>query len=168
MISEEKHMSCCTTLPDMPARRLLIIACTATKRPDVPLLPAYLRYLGTSFRILRRWIADHPNAAARLDVAILSAEFGLIPAIQPIPDYDRRMTPERAEALRGQVCAALQQIGLVRGYAEVFISAGAVYRLALADALPLFGATPVLTAPAGAGIGRQLAALKQWLSTASG
>ncbi len=154
--------------PGTPLRRLLIIACTATKRPDVPLLPAYHRYLGTSFRIMRRWIDDHPGAATLLDVVILSAEFGLIPAIQPIPDYDRRMTIERAEALRGPVCAALQQHCAVRGYAEVFISAGAVYRLALADALLLFGTTPVLTAPAGAGIGRQLAALKQWLATTSG
>lgn len=160
-------MPSCELPPGTPLRRLLIIACTATKRPDVPLLPAYLRYLGTSFRILRRWIDDHPDAAARLDVAILSAEFGLIPAIQPIPTYDRRITTERAEALRGQVCAALQQLCAVRGYTEVFISAGAVYRLALADALPHFGTTPVLTAPTGAGIGRQLAALKQWLATTS-
>jgi hypothetical protein len=78
------------------------------------------------------------------------------------------MTTEREEALRGQVCTALQQRCAVRGYAEVFISASAVYRLALTDALLFFGTTPVLPAPAGAGIGRQLAALKQWLTTPSG
>lgn len=77
-------------------RRLLIIACTATKRRDVRLLPAIDRYCGPSFRVLRRWLSDHPEAAARLDVCILSAEFGLVPANQPIPDYDRRMTAARA------------------------------------------------------------------------
>ncbi|MEI6778449.1 MAG: hypothetical protein WCK70_16245 [Chloroflexales bacterium] len=47
-------MPSCVLPPGTPPHRLLIIACTATKRPDVPLLPAYHRYLGTSFCILRR------------------------------------------------------------------------------------------------------------------
>ncbi|NCC36790.1 MAG: hypothetical protein EOM24_32980, partial [Chloroflexia bacterium] len=41
-------------------RRLLIIACTATQRPDVRLLPALDRYDGPSFRVVRRWLSDHP------------------------------------------------------------------------------------------------------------
>jgi cytoplasmic iron level regulating protein YaaA (DUF328/UPF0246 family) len=96
--------------------RFLILACTATKRHEVRLLPAIYRYCGPSFRVLRRWLSDHPEAATRLDVSILSAEFGLIPAIQPIPDYDRRMTAARAVELRAQVRATLEHLLALRSY----------------------------------------------------
>ena len=146
-------------------RQLLIIACTATKRADVRLLPALDRYSGPSFRVLRRWLSDHPGAAARLDVAVLSAEFGLIPAIQPIPNYDRRMTAERALALRGQVRTTLQQLLALHAYVGIYLSAGKLYRQAINDPRSIFGTIPLQTAPEGAGIGGQLAALKQWLNT---
>lgn len=146
-------------------RQLLIIACTATKRAEIRLLPALERYNGPSFRVLRRWLRDHPDAAARLDVAVLSAEFGLIPAIQPIPNYDRRMTAERALTLHGQVHTVLQQLLALHTYAGIYLSASKRYRQALNDPRSIFGTIPVQTAPEGAGIGGQLAALKQWLHT---
>lgn len=145
-------------------RRLLIIACTATKRRDVRLLPAVHRYSGPSFRVLRRWLADNPEAAANLDVDILSAEFGLIPAIQPIPDYDRRMTATRAVELREQVRTTLGELLALRSYDSAYLSAGNVYRQAFGDLSTIVGLRHFSTAPDGAGIGAQLGALKRWLT----
>lgn len=144
-------------------RRLLILACTATKRREAQLLPAIDRYAGSSFRVLRRWLRECPAGAALIDVYVLSAEFGLFPAIQPIPDYDHRMTVARAEALRPQVQATLRTLLALQQYAEIGVSAGKVYRLALVGSEVIFATTPVITPPDSAGIGKQLAALKQWL-----
>ena len=144
-------------------RRFLILACTATKRPDVRLLPAIDRYRGPSFRVLRRWLSDYPEAATRLDVSILSAEFGLIPAIQPIPDYDRRMTAARAVELRAQVRATLEQLLALRSYTSIYLSVGQIYHQALGDLSTITGLRTLSTAPEGAGIGTQLGALKRWL-----
>lgn len=151
--------------PDSAPRRLLIIACTATKRPDAGLLPAIDRYDGPSFRVLRRWQADHPDVADSLAVYVLSAEYGLIPASLPIADYNRRMTAARADELREPVQAALQQVLTGQTFAAAYLSGGQVYRRALGEPLPRIGGIPLETAPAGAGIGTQLAALKRWLQS---
>ncbi|MEN9938344.1 MAG: hypothetical protein RLZZ387_4923 [Chloroflexota bacterium] len=145
------------------SRRLLILACSATKRRDVRLLPALDRYAGPSFRVLRRWLHDHPMRATMLDVYVLSAEFGLFPAAQPIPDYDRRMTAVRAEELRPQVAVALRYVVSATSYAAVGVIMGRRYRLALAGNELLLRPAPVFLSQEGAGIGAQLAALKQWL-----
>jgi hypothetical protein len=144
-------------------RRLLVLACSATKRRDVQLLPALDRYAGPSFRVLRRWLREHPARASKLDVYVLSAAFGLFPAVQPIPNYDCRMTAARAEELRPQVHATLRTLLELRSYAAIGVSAGRLYRLALVGSDALLHPAPTVLAPAGAGIGAQLAALKQWL-----
>jgi hypothetical protein len=68
-------------------KRLLLIACSATKQPDPELLPALDRYQGTWFKVLHGYRRAHPQEAQTLDVWILSAEFGFIAAPTPIPDY---------------------------------------------------------------------------------
>jgi hypothetical protein len=88
-------------------RRLLLLACTATKRADPHPIPAIERYDGPSFRTLRKWRAANPAAAAHLDVLILSARLGLITAGVLIGDYNQRMTRVRAAELRKAVDAAL-------------------------------------------------------------
>lgn len=87
--------------------RLLILACSATKRPDNALLPALHRYDGPAWRTLRAYLDRAGAHADDLEVYALSAEFGLFPAIQPIPNYDRRMDMARAVELRPQALAAL-------------------------------------------------------------
>ncbi|MBP1466223.1 hypothetical protein EYB53_010950 [Candidatus Chloroploca sp. M-50] len=129
------------------------------------LLPALERYHGPSVRVVRRWLSDHPEGALHLDVYVLSAEFGLIPAIQPIPTYDRSMTTSRARALRDQVRTTLTQVCARCSYADSYLSAGKRYREALGDPRTLVGLPSLTTAPEGAEIGRQLTALKRWLMT---
>lgn len=70
-------------------RRLLILACSATKRHDAGHIPARLRYDGPLWRTLR---AADPDGR-RAKVAFLSAHYGFRDAVTPIADYDARLTP---------------------------------------------------------------------------
>src|SRR5262245_57068777 len=90
-------------------KRLLILACSATKRPDPDRLPALERYDGPAFRTLRAFLRNDPDRASTLDLLILSAEFGLIAGDTPIPVYNRCMTSSRALWLRSQVRSRLMQ-----------------------------------------------------------
>lgn len=104
-------------------RRLLIMACGATKRPDPGPLPATDRYDGPPFRTLRATLrardpADHPT------ILILSARFGLIRGDTPIPAYDLRLTPPRALALRTQARQALAEALATGGATDTFITLG--------------------------------------------
>lgn len=62
-------------VPHPPPRRLLILACSATKRDDPTYMPAIERYDGPLWRTLRA-------------------------ADTPIETYDARMTPEIAERMK--------------------------------------------------------------------
>lgn len=136
---------------------LLILACSATKRPEPHPMPAIERYDGPFYRVLRKALRERDGLAERLDVWALSAEFGLISAETPIPDYDRRMDMRRGEELRRPVAQALNQIAALNTHDRAFVSVGAVYRYALTGPLPW----PVTWAHGG--IGEQLGQLKRWL-----
>jgi len=169
------------TMHDSP-QRLLLLACTATKRPDLGPLPALQRYDGPSFRTLRKWRTLNPRDAERLDVLILSARLGLINVAAPIEHYDQRMTRQQAVALQPAVSAALQQFFALRSpYAATLFHLGQDYIPALVPDLDQqidsiqraervrawltsiteskFG---ILSLTEG-GIGRRLGQLKGWL-----
>ena len=77
------------------SNRLLILACSATKRPGPTYLPARLRYDGPLWRTLR--FVDPDGRKAK--VAFLSARYGFRAADTPIEDYDARLTAELAERM---------------------------------------------------------------------
>lgn len=142
--------------------RTLIIACSATKRPDAGLLPALDRYDGPAYRTLRSNLA----AAGELRVVILSAEFGLLEADAAIPDYDRLMTTKRAGELAGRVGRELErmnELGELGG--EIFFFGGATYRAAVQVGLSLPRRSALLQRLrfSSGGIGQQLGQLKAFL-----
>ena len=165
-----------------PPHRLLILACTATKRHDLAPLPALQRYDGPSFRTVRRWRTLNPYDAERLDVLILSARLGLITADAPIEDYDQRMTQQQAVALQPAVSVALQLFfELHSPYAATLIHLGQDYLSALAPDLgngldtaerarqihtwlaTLAGVQPGIVTLTAGGIGTRLGQIKRWL-----
>jgi hypothetical protein len=96
------------------------------------------------------------------DVYILSARFGLIRGDEPIPLYDRRMTPQLAEDMRKITSNKLQKLDPGRRYQCVFLSAGAAYREILSS--PILAALPPERLVASTGSqGVQLAQMKSWL-----
>jgi hypothetical protein len=170
-----------------PPHRLLVLACTATKRHDRGPLPALQRYDGPSFRTLRRWRMLHPGNAEQLDVLILSARMGLITADTPIEGYDQRMTPRQAVALQPAVSAALQQFFALRSpYSATLIHLGQDYLPALAPDLgngpdaaerarqvhtrlaTIAGVQPGIVTLTAGGIGARLGQIKRWLEAIRG
>lgn len=77
------------------SHRLLILACSATKRRDPGWMPAWERYDGPLWQTWRS--ADPQRRLAR--VGFLSARYGFGTGDRPIEDYDVRLTPELAERM---------------------------------------------------------------------
>jgi hypothetical protein len=69
-------------------RPVLVLSCGSTKNPAPWPLPAWKRYDGPIWRTLRsRWTAE-----SNVELWVLSAGFGLIPADWHIRNYDRTMS----------------------------------------------------------------------------
>jgi hypothetical protein len=153
------------SLEGLSMRRVLILSCSERKRPDFELLPAIERYDGPTFRVLRRYLIDLPLDPP--EVHILSAEFGLIPVYQPIPNYDRRMTTMRARQLRTSVQRSLA--ATLDGLADnclapeqLLVCLGRTYRETLAEyAGPAAETLPERCIRAGQG--KRLTLLRNWL-----
>ncbi len=144
------------------AKRLLILSCSQRKRPDAGLLPAIERYDGPQFQVLRKFVREYPVEARSLNTYILSAKFGLIPASEPIPDYDHKMTPERASKLNSQVLPDFKQILQDQFYNELFIGLGKNYLSALAGYEQVIPANSRIIVSQGSQ-GRRQAELRDWL-----
>jgi hypothetical protein len=142
--------------------RLLILSCSQRKRPDLILLPALERYDGPMFRMLRRFLRECPSKDFHPEVYILSAQFGLITAKQPIPNYDWHITPQRASVLQPQILDQLRQILQQKQYKELFISVGKDYATALSGYEQLIPSHIRVTIAIGPR-GRKQAGLYDWL-----
>ncbi len=79
----------------LSSSRLLILACSATKRDGPEYMPAIERYDGPLWQTLRA--ADPHGEKAK--VAFLSAHLGFRTANTPIEIYDARMTEQIAAAM---------------------------------------------------------------------
>jgi hypothetical protein len=165
--------------------RLIIMSCSSRKCSVPDQLPALLRYDGVAYRTLwsylaprtvkpwamlaseRDGFAPHQVAAVQewcgLDVLILSAEFGFITATTPIPMYDRRMTPQRAQELRANTSTFLVEWLTARRYERTLIMLGSAYRAALDLDFQQPPAAFGLMTPTTGGIGTQLGQLARWL-----
>ena len=80
------------------SRRLLIMACSATKSAAAQPLPAIERYTGPVWQTLK---AADPQQD-RAHVTVLSARHGWIDGHQFILNYDQKMTNERGRELLEQ------------------------------------------------------------------
>ena len=120
-------------------------------------MPAFQRYDGPAYRVFRKFLRDAARSTANL--YILSAKYGLISGDILIPDYDLRMTADRAEQLKPAVQRSLSLILSLHRYDEIFVAMGKVYREALMDFMPSDGRVVV----ADGKIGEKSAALYRWL-----
>jgi len=77
---------------------LLLLGCSDRKTKAPEPTPALWRYDGPIYQDFRAHLRNH-RWPQSLDVAVLSAEFGLIGVLTEIQDYDRRMTRDRANEL---------------------------------------------------------------------
>lgn len=148
-------------------RRLLIMACGASKVPGVR--RAFEKYAGTTHKT--RLAVERVTGWAGFELLILSAEFGLTKPGTHIPDYDRRMTPDRA---REQVARNVPMLRAIiedaatepfnRPFSEVFVFCSPVYLQALGPVEEWSSGVPVRVVKPGRGIGDQTAELKAWIA----
>jgi len=142
-------------------KRLLILACSENKKNGPSLIPAIERYDGPMWKILRNTTKKRADSEMNLSVYVLSAEFGLIPATQPIPWYDRVMTEERAKELHrstiDQLCLLLDE-----GYSQICLALSKLYLHALQgweNIIPIETLVTVIDGPMAA----KPAQLSSWL-----
>ena len=164
-------------------RRLVVMACSGTKRADATPLPAIDRYAGPLWQTLRARLAELPRAAAAvaggdLVLLVLSAEHGFFPAGERILDYDRRLDRDRAQWLSSAAIDRLEAgRRLLRSEAtlamEFLVVGGELYKACVARVLACSGgrvsleACKALDAKASwttGGIGEHRRQLGQWLA----
>ena len=81
--------------PSPRTHRLLILACSATKREDGGYMPAIDRYDGPLWQTVR----SHAGDRKMLKVAVLSARYGFIDSRSPVQNYDSRLTTDLADRM---------------------------------------------------------------------
>lgn len=172
--------------------RLLILACSATKRDGPKYMPAIERYDGPLWRTLRT--VDPDGRLAK--IAFLSAHFGFRSADTPIEIYDTRMTEDIAAAIKagglgtrwprpktqrrvlpsgehaGMHIAAITQFGRAP-FVEVALVGGQLYLDVMREFVTLFRDGGYLKADAAiteinGPIGRMRQDLRLWLLAANG
>ena len=139
--------------------RLLLLGCSERKVEKRGRLPAFQRYDGPAYRVFRKFLREHPDAGPPMNLYILSAKYGLISGDILIPDYDLRMTADRAEQLKPAVQKSLVLILSLYHYDEIFVVMGKVYREVVMDLMPPDSRIVV----AEGGIGEKSSALYHWL-----
>jgi Family of unknown function (DUF6884) len=143
-------------------RRILLLSCCQQKRSDPGLLPALQRYNGPAFKVVRKFLREHPQEAQSLSIVILSAQFGLIPSSQLLPYYDQRMTSERAHELRPYVLNELIHQLQEEPARKLFLHTGKAYMVAL-DGYDHIIPTSLEVATAHGTPGGRLSQLTKWL-----
>ncbi len=147
---------------NVAGKRCLLLGCSRAKRQGSGLLPAIERYDGPSFRVLRRFLREKPDAAEQLDVFILSAVHGLIHAQHPIPDYNQMMTPQRAIELHDSLFNCIVILFNNNVYSSLCLSMSRVYLIALegwSTLVPSETSVTLVNGPHGV----KLARLQRWL-----
>lgn len=84
-----------SALTPADAHRLVILACSATKRHDDGYMPAIERYDGPLWQTVRSLPLDR----AVTKIAVLSAHYGFIDSRSPIRNYDKRLTDDLADRM---------------------------------------------------------------------
>jgi|HigsolmetaAR202D_1030399.scaffolds.fasta_scaffold10118_2 hypothetical protein len=141
--------------------RLLILNCSARKHGSEDLIPAIERYDGPVWQLLRSYLRDHQPIVPPLDVYVLSAAFGLIPADKPIPWYDQTMDPAQAELLRPSVLATFKTL-MQRGYDQLCLGLSQRYLQAMQGWEAVVPVTVQVTLTDGP-MGMKLGQLRAWL-----
>ena len=107
-------------------KRLLILSCGGKKCSDIDAVQALDRYTGPMYQQVKKSIREK-TIPEDLDIAILSAEHGLISPKLPIKNYDTIMTPDRAKKLMSDPDQVNRIKNTVSGYEEVIVQGSPKY-----------------------------------------
>lgn len=153
--------------------KLIIMGCSATKRPETTPMTALERYDGPMWRTLRAQLDRSPAAAAALAsgvlrIWVLSGLYGFIPAnVGEVPDYDRRITPDILAKMARDCSYDFQRIaGMVEDAEAVLFAGGEIYRNAMWRASGgRLSQIMKIDETDGPGIGVHRSQLRDWFQT---
>lgn len=105
-------------------RKLLIVSCSADKCPDPGDMEAFDRYTGDMFKTIKKQGIPEEN----VDLAIMSAKYGLIRRDTKIPHYDVKMNKEIANNLLNDPTQVNRIKNTIEGYDEVVVEGSNLYK----------------------------------------
>lgn len=143
--------------------RLLIIACSQTKKNLGKPAPAWEVYDGTAFRIIKK-MQREGTMPSDVDILILSAKYGLLKPSDSIHFYNQKMDTHRAKAMqKGCICLLAGWFGK-HEYQEIFLGLPQVYMLAVSPfSIWLPESCRLTTIENIQGFGPRSVALKEWI-----
>jgi hypothetical protein len=105
-------------------RKLLIVSCSADKCPDPGDMEAFDRYTGDMFKSIKKQGIPEEN----VDLAIMSAKYGLIRRDTKIPTYNVKMNKEIANNLLKDPTHVNRIKNTIEGYDEVVVEGSDLYK----------------------------------------
>jgi hypothetical protein len=105
-------------------RKLLIVSCSADKCPDPGDMEAFDRYTGDMYKSMKKIGVPEEN----VDLAIMSAKYGLIRRDTPIPTYNVKMDKEIAGNLLKDPAQVDRIRNTITGYDEVVVEGSDLYK----------------------------------------
>jgi len=147
-------------------KKLLVVSCSGAKNPVTCAVEASKLYKGQLWQALNKHFGGAENVPkgmedAGVDLHILSAEHGLIPANKLIENYDQEMTSQRKQDLLGKKEITQNIADVFSRYdpEDVFVAAHKNYRQLIEEAT----GREFPTFKPGSGIGSQKGELGEWL-----
>ena len=111
-------------------RKLLIVSCSADKCPDPDDMEAFDRYTGDMFKSIKKQGIPEEN----VDLAIMSAKYGLIRRDTKIPTYNVKMNKEIANNLLNDPIQVDRIKNTIEGYDEVVVEGSNLYKGVIKEA----------------------------------
>ena len=141
--------------------RLLVMSCSARKSKATGLLPAFQRYTGPSYSIVKKASSSLPaEEAFQTKIAIISAKYGYLDFNTPIPYYDLMMTETLAKMHRSKAVQSLSQFVDDFDFKEIFLFLSPVYAQAVMPMAEWTDGIPYCFVKGGMGYRNQF--LKNW------
>ena len=111
-------------------RKLLIVSCSADKCPDPGDMEAFDRYTGDMYKTIKKAGVPEEN----VDLAIMSAKYGLIRRDTKIPTYNVKMNKEIANNLLNDPIQVDRIKNTIEGYDEVVVEGSNLYKGVIKEA----------------------------------
>ena len=148
--------------------RLLLIGCSASKRPDPHPMQAGERYTGVFYRLISK-VRREGKWPSDLQIAIISAKYGFLEETTLLPSYDQKMDHARACLLQEEVGLALDSFLERISCQEVFIALGKQYRVTLvcSHRLEALNREEHVHVCIASGIGKMLQETRNWILASS-
>lgn len=135
---------------------LLIISCSDKKSLSEGYKPAIDLYDGPFYKMIRK--LDRQKGLEDFHISIISAKYGLLNAYDLIEEYNQKMTKNRANELNKSVTKELNAFLNDRGFEEILIGMGQLYRLTI-DSINY----QIPVEYANGRIGEKLSETKSWI-----